>query len=396
MKRKNCWLWVAIIVLALIWPASGAAATRLPVIACGSSHSLAIKADRTLWAWGTNASAQLGLGDYSPYHYTPIKVGNSNNWAAVAGGGEHSLGLRADGTLWSWGYNGQGQLGVGDYNPRTSPTVVGTAKWVAIAAGLSYSLGIRADGTLWSWGANDVGQLGLGYFYGMPNIPTQVGNAKWIAVAASSVGQHSLGLRADGTLWSWGDNGNGQLGLGYFLGSVNIPTQVGTAVGWVTIACGGSHSLGGWAFNTLWTWGYNLQGQLGLNDYLQRNSPTLTGLAERVPAGGYGHSMSIADGGQLYGFGANGDGQLGVGDWNGRIFPTTEATHAKNWVAVAAGRNHTLGLRRDGTLWAWGDNIAGQLGLGDTNDRNTPVKVSGAFFRYSVSAIAPMELLLLN
>ena len=135
------------------------------MIAAGTYHSLAIQKDGSLWAWGRNDFGQLGLGsaDFNP-HSTPTRVGTATNWVAVVAGGYHSLGLRADGTLWAWGYNYYGQLGLGvpDTTDRHIPAQVGSStNWVAIAAGSYHSLGLRADGTLWSWGNNFNGQLGL-------------------------------------------------------------------------------------------------------------------------------------------------------------------------------------------------------------------------------------------
>jgi alpha-tubulin suppressor-like RCC1 family protein len=149
------------------------------------STALAIRADGSLWAWGRNVFGQLGLGsaDTAP-HPTPVQVGTETNWLAVAGGFSHSLGLRADGSLYAWGFNDFGQLGLGDNTRRLTPVQVGTAKnWVAVTAGDTHSLGLRANGSLWAWGDNFHGQLGLGDDYpGYPDdclIPTQVSGSRW-------------------------------------------------------------------------------------------------------------------------------------------------------------------------------------------------------------------------
>jgi hypothetical protein len=141
-------------------------------------------------------------------------------------------------TLWTWGNNTFGQLGLGDNFDRDTPTQVGTNTWNTVEAGEDHTVAIRNDGTLWAWGGNWAGQLGLGDTLNR-NTPTQVGTATWTAVAAG--GNHTVAIRNDDTLWAWGSNWAGQLGLGDNLDRIS-PTQVGTATNWAAVAAGGNHT----------------------------------------------------------------------------------------------------------------------------------------------------------
>ena len=189
MKPRYWWFWVLVSgFILLISPAAGDAAGIKTTIAGGGSHTLAIQRDGSLWAWGYNMHGELGLGDTN-WRKTPTRVGPG--FVAVASGKDivdsFSLGLKVNGTLWAWGVNSFGELGLGDIGDQHIPVKVGAAtNWVAVAAGIIHSLGLQADGTLWAWGNNTSGQLGLGYV-GDQNTPQPVGNG-YVAVAAGARG----------------------------------------------------------------------------------------------------------------------------------------------------------------------------------------------------------------
>jgi len=183
-----------------------------PPLAAGGTHSLALRADGTVWAWGWNDQGQLGDGTDTDRH-TPVRVRGLTDVVAVAAGRAHSLALRADGTVWAWGSNEDGELGDGTDTDRHTPVKVpGLSDVVAVAARDWHSLALRADGTVWAWGNNRFGQLGDGTDTDR-HTPVKVpGLTDVVAVAAGEY--HSLALRADGTVWAWGRNGYGQLGDG--------------------------------------------------------------------------------------------------------------------------------------------------------------------------------------
>ena len=238
-------------------------------MSAANTHTAALRADGTLWAWGDNGSGQLGNGSFTSTNQ-PVRVGDDANWQAVSAGGNHTVALRTDGTLWTWGYNYHGELGIGTFsttppNGTNQPVQVGTnANWQAVAAASSHTLALR-NGTLWAWGYNENGQLGIGTTDDV-NRPVQVGtDANWRAIATGD--SHSAALRADGTLWVWGFNASGQLGNGT-TNNVNYPTQMGTDTDWQAVAVGGSGFFGsGFTValrtdGTLWAWGDNSWGQI--------------------------------------------------------------------------------------------------------------------------------------
>ena len=343
-------------------------------VSAGISYSLGIQADGSLWAWGWNAYGQLGLGDNSNRN-VPTQVGIHRDWIAVTAGDYHSLGIRSDGSLWAWGWNAYGQLGLGDSSNRNVPTQVGIHRnWIAVTVGDNHSLGIRSNGSLWAWGRNSWGQLGLGDSNDS-HAPTQVGSDNWMTVAPGF--GHSLGIRSNGSLWAWGWNADGQLGLGD-TNDNHALTQVGSD-NWITVASGFGHSLGIRADGSLWAWGNNGWGQLGLENTDENHAPTQVGIHRdwiAVTAGNY-HSFGIRSDGSLWAWGRNSWGQLGVGD--------TDESHAftqvgsDNWITVASRFRHSLGIRADGSLWSWGENYDGELGLGDNRNRNIPTRVGKKF-----------------
>lgn len=217
-------------------------------------------------AWGHNQFGQVGDGTRTS-RATPVGVVGLSDVAALAAGSTHSLAVRGDGTIWAWGYNGGGQLGNGSVANAFSPVQVpGLAGVVAAAAGGVHSLALRSDGTVWSFGNNFFGQLGDGTTT-QRNIPVQVaGLSGVVAISAgrSGFGQyggvHSVALSSDGSVWSWGSNGAGQLGDGT---RVDRPTPVQAGTGFSAVAAGEFHTLALRPDGTVWAWGSKLLGRAG-------------------------------------------------------------------------------------------------------------------------------------
>lgn len=229
-----------------------------------SSSSCAVKTDGTLWTWGQGTNGELGLGNTTSYS-SPKQVGALTNWTTLPSvKGQFSLALRTDGTLWSWGANSQGQLGLGDIVKRSSPTQVGSlTNWLSASGGNYNSFATKTDGTLWSWGSNNFGGLGLGNTTAYSS-PKQIGSlTNWLKV--SSGYSFALAIKTDGTLWGWGINNGGQLGLGNSTYAYSSPKQVGSLTTWSKISGAQYSSFAIKTDGTLWAWGYNNQGQLGLN-----------------------------------------------------------------------------------------------------------------------------------
>ena len=193
-------------------------ASVTPQISTGEEHTLALKSDGTVWAWGSNDNGQLGDGTYT-YRITPVQVGSLSDIIAIACGGVldtkkgFSIALKSDGAVWAWGGNDNGQLGDGTKIGKANPVQVnGLSDVIAVAGGGSHAAALKSDGTVWTWGYNSDGELGDGTKT-KRTTPVQVsGLSNIIAIACG--GYHTVALKSDGTIWTWGYNGYGQLGDG--------------------------------------------------------------------------------------------------------------------------------------------------------------------------------------
>jgi alpha-tubulin suppressor-like RCC1 family protein len=381
----------------------GAATDRYTQVAAGSVHAFGLKADGTLWAWGINYSGQLGNPTNSgtiAANYTPLPVGAATDrYTQVAAGGYHGLGLRTDGSVWAWGNNQAGQLGNPDNTSPLAATTTpqrvgaGTESYTQIAAGTGSSLGLRANGSLWAWGDNQYGQLGNpanSGTYTLNTTPVPVGAATDRYAQVAGGGYHSLGLRADGSLWAWGRNDAGQLGSATNNGPDDpnpTPAATGMALPTRSTAMGATFGLAVKADGTLWAWGNNADGQLGLDP---ATTPSTTRALQVgtdrdwvMVAAGDAHSLALKADGSLWAWGNNGSSQLG-NPANPTASSATPTQVPGTYTRVAAGPEHSLGLRADGSLWAWGSNAAGQLGSSpNVFSSATPLQVPGAYTQMS-------------
>lgn len=354
--------------------------TTTPKVAAGGDFSLALKADGSLWGWGASSAGQLAQGEgvHSIYR-SPIRIGTDSDWVDIATGNHLTLALKSDGTLWFAGT--ADSLGPFTY----VLTRIGTDKdWSRVVAGANHVLALKSNGTLWAWGNNAYGQLGVGDNE-RRTTPTQIGtDTDWIEIAAGEA--HSFGIKSDHSLWAWGSNKWGQLGLGDTVDR-NVPTRVGGAVDWSTVSGGYRHSLAIKSDGSLWAWGSNGLGQLGngaLAEDLGMSPPVLTPTQiddatswSSVVAGRH-ESFGIGSDGTLWAWGFNQFADLGLGAQGLYTAPTQVGTDS-TWVSVAHGTaieaSHTVALKSDDSRWSWGDNGSGQLGVGDVAQRETPTKI---------------------
>ena len=362
------------------------------MVAAGTDHTLALKADGSLWTWGANQFGQLGDGTLINKS-APVQIGTGKDWTAVAAGGSSSFALKADGTLWAWGENAKGQLGDGTVTAKSLVPVLvlnkssNGGRYVAISAGAEHTLALQADGSLWTWGSNQYGQIAQSPAdTAAHSTPVQIGEDNWTGIAAG--GSHSLAIRADGTLWAWGNNVKGQLGLGVTDVTAHIaPVKVGTDQDWASLSAGDLHTLATKRNGTLWAWGKNLNGQLGDGYNTDLNKPTQikffsdsTDITDIVAvAAGASHSLALKANGEIYGWGVNLSGQLGDGTTVGSFIPFSVGMDAiGSWVGTEPGGQFTAARRSDGTLWTWGDNASGQLGDNSLTPRTAPAMVGAA------------------
>ena len=251
-------------------------------VSAGQAHSLAVCADGTVAAWGSNVNGQLGNGGTTSSP-TPVGVNmggvlRGKKVVAVVAGGQHSLALCSDGTLAAWGDGSYGQIGDGGELVRTSPVLVNSSgalagkRVISISAGASHSAALCSDGTLVCWGGNLNGELGNGTKTNS-NIPVAVNLSSALpgrsAVSVSCGQYHTLALLADGAVAAWGLNSSGQLGNnGTASSSVPVLVESGGVLGGrrvIEIVGGGNSSLARCSDGTLAAWGQNESGQLGVN-----------------------------------------------------------------------------------------------------------------------------------
>jgi alpha-tubulin suppressor-like RCC1 family protein len=328
-------------------------------------------------ACGANAYAQLGDGT-QVNRTAPVQVSVVSGIAAISPGAWHTLALANDGSVWSWGRNFEGQLGDGTSVPlRYLPKRVnGLSNVVAISGAGMLSLTLAGDGRVWTWGINSDGELGDGTTVNHLTPAPVVGLSGVTAISGGYY--HSVARKNDGTAWTWGWNYYGQLGDGTTIRRL-LPTQVRGLTGVTAVAGGYYHSIALKNDGTVWCWGSNSYGQIGNNSNtaLSKVPAPAAGLANviAVAAGGE-HSLALKSDGTVWAWGRNLEGQLGDGGTTSRPVPS-QVSGLSGITAIAAGEYHSMALKSDGTVWCWGSNSRGQLGDGSYANNSVARPVNG-------------------
>jgi alpha-tubulin suppressor-like RCC1 family protein len=239
-----------------------------------------VQKDGSLWTWGRNVNGQLGDGTFIA-KAIPTKnlsvLPNSDKWDKVASGNSHTIALTTSGVVYRWGGGSRGQLGLAATTDAAAPSTAVLNNCKFVAAGGDHSLAICGDGELYAWGANGFGQLGLSTTADAlaPTLVAMGGVADrdWESVSAGGGhndagndlavnGGHTVAIKTDGTLWAWGSNYYGQLGLGT-TEDQSAPVKVNNDTDWKRVSAGKLHTFAWKADGSLWGWGANLNGQLG-------------------------------------------------------------------------------------------------------------------------------------
>jgi alpha-tubulin suppressor-like RCC1 family protein len=314
-------------------------------VATGYTHSLGVKSDGTLWAWGSNFYGALGQGYASNINITsPVRVGTATNWSKVSVGGKHSVAIKTDGSLWAWGNNQYGQVGDGTNVNKYAPVQIGASyNWAVIECGFEFTAALKTSGDFNSWGRNESGQLGNNSTIST-NAPRSIDGPHFDRL---SVGyNHCAGIQyLSGGAWvyTWGNNDFGQLGRGIgpnVLGIVQISLDP-----YAGVVCGEGHTLFLKPDGTVIARGKNTSGQLGYNSTSNFTwAINYMSTSELIPGTAYAMPQGVSSGN---GFTA--------------IFKGTK-------------------------LWTWGSNAQGQLGKGNTTNVNYPTRMDGFSSWRKVSA----------
>jgi alpha-tubulin suppressor-like RCC1 family protein len=341
-----------------------------------------------LWGWGHNDQGQLGDGTLRD-HKVPVRVALPAGTlvTSIRTDCGHSVAVTAGGAALAWGFNGDGQLGIGSMVNHRRPVRVHLPKGVkvtAVRAACAFDLALTTTGRVLAWGFGGNGQLGDGSpkLHKAPVFVHLPKNTKVTAISAG--GNHSLALTSAGRVLAWGDNSSGQLGDGTtrnrFL-PVTVHLPKGTRA--TSVAGGERHSLA-MTSSGLFAWGDNSSSQLGDGTNLDRHTPEHIVVSVPGPspgritalAAGCFHSLALTSKGKLLAWGSNLLGQLGDGTTTSRAAPVKVALPAGTKVkSVSAGCTHSLALTTTGHVLAWGNNGHGQLGINSETDSDFPRKV---------------------
>jgi len=344
----------------------------------------AIFSGAALYSWG---NAQFGRLALTASTYSPTQVGTLTNWAKVSAGHNFGGAVKTDGTLWTWGQGSIGKLGNNTTNDVDSPVQIGTlTNWAQVATGAYHTRAITTNGELYAWGSNGQGRLGDGTTFARSS-PVQIGALTNWAYAAdgqpTSALNFTVAIKTDGTLWSWGSNQTGRLGIGVYGGDRSSPVQIGALTNWSQASIGDAEAAAIKTDGTLWAWGNNNGGRLGDNTTFARSSPvqigTLTNWAQVSVAGSTGMHAVKTDG-TLWAWGSNASGRIGdnvAGTNVGYRSSPVQIGALTNWAQVCSAPSNGFAVKTDGTLWSWGANNFGQLGIGSPNStfRSSPVQV---------------------
>lgn len=357
-------------------------------ISLGIWHALYVAKDGTVWAWGRNQDGELGIGKKTEVELKPVRVQGLTDVVAVSAGWGHSLALKRDGTVWAWGLNNHGQLGTSP-NPLVPNQVMGLSDVERIWAVNNTSYALKRDGTLWAWGWGRWGLLGLGDFNDRI-VPSRVSISEPVLVFSARDGL-ALALTQSGKLMAWGPDSHNRLGtdttcsdwLGDKQGQT-VPKEVPGLTEVIQIAAGGSHGLALTRRGEIWAWGLSHVGQAGSFTSCQKKHllqvPTKP---QRIFASGF-RSGVLGEKGDVWMWGGQGwdsepsrgfFGSLGIGPVYQHWATPVPPIGMQEGVIFVDGWDGSLAVKADGTVWAWGRNDFGQLGTGNREHQPVPVQI---------------------
>lgn len=358
-------------------------------ISVGATHACALTAGGATYCWGANDFGQAGrpgviggpiTGPALTFKRVPMRVAEGFTFVALTTGGLHTCGLTAAGAAYCWGLNRYGALGSGNFEDSWRPVAVtGGLTFRSIEAGTYQTCGVTTAGGAYCWGSLHLVPFGSAIPISNASPAPVAGGISFASL--SSGGSHTCGLTADGTAYCWGDNAAGQLGAGDALTSSATPLPVSGGLTFASISAGESHTCGVTRNGQLYCWGWNFDDQLG-NGIPTTPSSTPTAVASNLSFTTIGaassHSCAIDVSSVTYCWGRNSDGQIGIASITSELFATPQRVIGGiAFDRLSVGRSHTCAATAAGVWYCWGDNESGALGVGNTTDSGTPLKVLG-------------------
>jgi alpha-tubulin suppressor-like RCC1 family protein len=332
-----------------------------------------------LWTWGRGSYGRLG-NNQTTNRLTPVTTfAGGTNWKQVSGGYFHTAAVKTNGTLWTWGRNEAfgsitGMLGTNNTINRSTPvtTFAGGNNWKQVQAGAYHTVALKTDGTLWTWGRGSYGGLGNNQTTDrLTPVTTFSGGNNWKQASAGF--QYTAAIKTDGTLWIWGRGGAGNLGNALTTDRLTPVTTFAGGNNWKQVSSGGQHAIAIKTDGTLWTWGSG--NALGNAQLTNRSTPVTTfagGNNWKQVSAGDNVTAAIKTDGTLWTWGSGDSGRLGNNQTTSRSTPVTTFAGGNNWKQINP-QPATIAVKTDGTLWTWGRGSYGQLGNNQTTNRLTPV-----------------------
>ncbi|XP_062095114.1 ultraviolet-B receptor UVR8 isoform X1 [Humulus lupulus] len=359
---------------------------RVLLISAGASHSVALLSGDVVCSWGRGEDGQLGHGDaedrLTPTHLSAL---DGLEISSVTCGADHTTAYsERHMEVYSWGWGDFGRLGHGNSSDLFTPQPIKALhgmRITQIACGDSHCLAVTMEGEVQSWGRNQNGQLGLGTTEDSL-VPQKIQAFKGISIKMVAAGaEHTAAITEDGSLYGWGWGRYGNLGLGDRNDRL-VPEKVSTVDDekMIMVACGWRHTISVSSSGCLYTYGWSKYGQLGHGDFEDHLAPrkleALSGSVVSQISGGWRHTMALTSDGKLYGWGWNKFGQVGAGDIEDHCSPVqVKFPHEQKVVKISCGWRHTLAVTERQNVFSWGRGTNGQLGHGESVDRNTPKMV---------------------
>ncbi len=321
-------------------------------VSAGDFHGVGIKEDGTLWTWGTNGFGQLGFLGSQPLVYSIRQLGIDNNWKSVDAHQFYSVGLKNDGSIWSWGANYAGQLGIGNYLYNALPRKIGVDNdWKSVRCGGELTVGLKTDGSIWIWG-KIIGSSS----YINRNTPLKLGvENDWRQIAVGD--DFFLAIKQNGSLFGYGQNLYGQVNKSPDIAGVTNLVQIGIETDWKECSAGIENSGAIKNDGTLWTWGRNQFGQIGNGTTSTSESTDITQVGTnndwKSLSAGVWNYLAIKNDGTIWGWGTNSENTLGIGNQSQRNEPT-RIGNDNDWKIISTGYTLTHCLKSNNELWGWG------------------------------------------